>query len=240
MPMNNRLLRPRQTGFDPRSIPGLQLWIDASVSSSVTLNSGNVSLINDLSGNGRHLEQTTAATQPAYLTSGRNGRNVIDFGTTNGKWLRQTLASRMTVAQPLTFFWVFKTPVTGGYTLSDVTNVALDGTGRIIMYGNAANEMRFEAGVANAVNQTADAWHVVTCVFNQAASERRINTKTSTTISVGTRPYSDQLIVGASFGVASGFRSLLGEMGFYSGALTSSQNGDLMDYLAKKWAVTLL
>jgi hypothetical protein len=30
MPMNPRLLRPRASGFDPRSISGLALWLDAA------------------------------------------------------------------------------------------------------------------------------------------------------------------------------------------------------------------
>jgi hypothetical protein len=32
MAMSPRLLRPRATGFSPRSIPGLALWLDASSS----------------------------------------------------------------------------------------------------------------------------------------------------------------------------------------------------------------
>ena len=37
MAMSPRLLRPRASGFNPRSIPGLAVWLDASKASSVTL-----------------------------------------------------------------------------------------------------------------------------------------------------------------------------------------------------------
>jgi hypothetical protein len=239
MAMNNRILRPRASGFSPKNIAGLQMWFDASVSLSVTLNSGNVSQINDLSGNNRHLEQATAANQPAYATSGQNGKNVIDFGASAGKFLVQTLASAFTLAQPVTFFWAFKTPASGSYTLSDVRNAAFDGTGRINAYGNASNEIRFDAGNNNFTSISADTFYVITCVYSGASSVRRINTTTGTTINAGTRNYDNRLVMGANFAGGSGHRSYIGELGMYSGTLTDSAHSTLLKYLAKKWGVTL-
>jgi hypothetical protein len=78
MPMSPRLLRPRASGgFDPRSISGLALWLDAADSASVTLNSGNVSEWRDKSGGGRHFSQSTAANQPQYVAGGQNNRSVL-------------------------------------------------------------------------------------------------------------------------------------------------------------------
>ena len=46
MPMNPRLLRPRQTGFTPRSISGLALWLDAADSSTLyTTDAGPVTAV---------------------------------------------------------------------------------------------------------------------------------------------------------------------------------------------------
>jgi hypothetical protein len=239
MGLSPRLLRPQATGFNPKSISGLALWVDASNFGSVTRNSGNASQLNDLSGNGRHLTQSTAANQPEYLFAARNGLNVLDFGPANGKNMAQASGTGFTLSQPLTFFWVFKTPASGSYTLSDVTNAAVDGTGRINCYGNTATEMRFEAGVSNATTVVADTWYVVSCVFNATSSVRRINTLTGTTFSAGTRSYSDRLVIGANYGLSSGLRSLFGEIGVYSGALSDSQHASLLKYLAKKWAITL-
>jgi hypothetical protein len=53
------------------------LWLDAADASTVTLNGSTVSQWNDKSGNGRHLAQATATDQPAYISSGLNGKNVI-------------------------------------------------------------------------------------------------------------------------------------------------------------------
>jgi len=66
-PMSPRLLRPRASGgFSPKTIAGLQLWLDAADASSVTTVSGAASQWNDKSGNGRHATQTTANNRPAY------------------------------------------------------------------------------------------------------------------------------------------------------------------------------
>jgi hypothetical protein len=70
MPMNPRLLRPTASGFDPRRIAGLALWLDGLNSSSITLNSTTVSQWRDLSGNNRHCGHPTAARQPTRIAKG--------------------------------------------------------------------------------------------------------------------------------------------------------------------------
>jgi hypothetical protein len=241
MAMNNRLLRPRANGFSPKQIAGLELWFDASVSSSVTLNSGNVSQLDDLSGKGRHLEQGTAANQPSYVTAGQNGKNTIDFGASGGKYLLQSLASAVTLSQPLAFFWAYKTGASGSgvYTITDVKNAAVDGTGRIATFGNAETEIRFFAGANNATAVNTNAWNVASCVFNGASSVRRVNTTTPTTINTGTQSYSDRLVLGANHGFAAFHKGSFGELVIYSGNMTDSASVALLNYLGKKWGVTL-
>jgi hypothetical protein len=79
MAMNQKLLRPRASGFNPKQISGLYLWLNGSDSSSVTLNSGNVSEWRDMSGGGRHFAQATSAAQPVYSTAAQNGKNCLTF-----------------------------------------------------------------------------------------------------------------------------------------------------------------
>jgi hypothetical protein len=84
MAMNPRLLVPRATGFNPRSIAGLEAWYDASVASSLTLASGAVSQWNDLSGGNYHLTQTVANDRPTFqTTSNVNLRPGVQFNGTN-------------------------------------------------------------------------------------------------------------------------------------------------------------
>jgi hypothetical protein len=91
MAMSPRLLRPRASGFNPRSIPGLAVWLDASKASSVTLDgNGKVSTWTDLTGNGRNATQTTANNRATYTTAGFGGKNCLTFDGSNA-------ASRMTL-----------------------------------------------------------------------------------------------------------------------------------------------
>lgn len=80
MAMNNRLLRPKASGtWTPARETGLQFWLDANDSSTITLNGSNVSEWRDKSGNGRHATQGTAISQPLYVLAGQNGKNLVTF-----------------------------------------------------------------------------------------------------------------------------------------------------------------
>jgi hypothetical protein len=93
-PMSPRTLRPRQTGFNPKSISGLAMWLDASApgslfqdTSAATASTGNpnpVGYWKDLSGNGNHATQGTANNRPIISPDLRNGRNVLRFDGLSG------------------------------------------------------------------------------------------------------------------------------------------------------------
>lgn len=78
MAMNPRLLRPLQTGFDPRKIAGLTAWFDASDSSTFTLNSGNVSEWRSKVG-GYTATQAVALNQPTVVSNWRTSRRAVKF-----------------------------------------------------------------------------------------------------------------------------------------------------------------
>lgn len=70
--------------FNPASIAGCQLWLDAADSSSILMDSSsNVSLWIDKSGNGNTVTQDTSANQPTYVTNVVNGNPVIRFNGTS-------------------------------------------------------------------------------------------------------------------------------------------------------------
>jgi hypothetical protein len=54
-------------GFDPRSVPGCQLWLDGADTSSMTLSGSTITQWNDKSGNGKNAVSTGT---PTYLTGG--------------------------------------------------------------------------------------------------------------------------------------------------------------------------
>lgn len=111
--MSPRLLRPRSSGFNPKSIATLAGWWDASVASSlaqlstgetaVSADSDPVGYWADLSGNGRNLTQSTTNNRPFYKPGVLNGKPVIDFDGTN-----DSLLASFTLAQPITYFLVYR------------------------------------------------------------------------------------------------------------------------------------
>ena len=78
MPMSPRLLRPRATGFDLRSIAGLVQWYDAADQSTMTLNGTTVSEWRSKVG-GVAVSQATAGAQPTLTQNYYLGRSALTF-----------------------------------------------------------------------------------------------------------------------------------------------------------------
>lgn len=87
MPMSPRLLRPRAaSGFSPRSIPGLALWLDAADTSTITVDQG-ASEWRDKSvpQSTKKFVQNVGNEQPATGTETMNGKNVLRFDGSNDR-----------------------------------------------------------------------------------------------------------------------------------------------------------
>lgn len=70
------------TTFDPRKLPGLALWYDASDASTVTLATG-VRGLADKSGNARNAAQTATNSQPALTPNAIDGKPAMVFDGLN-------------------------------------------------------------------------------------------------------------------------------------------------------------
>jgi hypothetical protein len=70
--------------FVPTDISGCQLWLDAADDTTISIGTG-VSQWDDKSGNARHATQAVGANQPAYITAGKNGLNLVRFDGSNDR-----------------------------------------------------------------------------------------------------------------------------------------------------------
>lgn len=68
----------------------IQLWLDASDASTITLTSGAVSNWADKSGNGIDFAQGTATNRPIVQTAEQNGRDVVRFDGVNDYLIHNT------------------------------------------------------------------------------------------------------------------------------------------------------
>jgi hypothetical protein len=72
---------PNKAPFDIKSSSGLELWLDASDSSTISFSSSNnISQWNDKSGKGNNVSQTAARTPPTLINSYANGLSAINMG----------------------------------------------------------------------------------------------------------------------------------------------------------------
>jgi hypothetical protein len=103
--MKEYFARQRGTNtFDsPAFSANLELWLDLSDISTMTLNGGDISQIDDKSGNNRHATQVTASEQPAYSLGTQNGRNAATLDGVD-EWLAGPILD--VFRQPYTIFMV--------------------------------------------------------------------------------------------------------------------------------------
>ncbi len=236
MSMSPRLLRPRDTAFSPRSIPGLALWLDASDSATLfqnsdgttpaTASSDPVGYWGDKSGNGRHLTQATANLRGLVFTS--SGRTRVDIPATLNSGFSSaspTTSSSGTVIQAGRFAgnsgWL---TILRGDGVAFV-DAAASGSGAV-PYDGAGTPSFFVQGAPVAATRGTlySGLNDVNAVF----SATNIN---FSTWSSGWRYY--------NFGSSFQFIGEMGEVLVYNRALTTAERQRAERYLAARWGITL-
>jgi len=232
MPMSPRLLRPRATGFNPKSISGLKLWLDAANASTFTLNGTGVSQWSDGSGSGNHFVQATSNNQPSR-TNTQNGKSVVTFDGSND---RLATASAISLG-------------TGGYTVFIVGyhggafQVMLEG-GSLNPYisSNSDNTAGFThydgvSAVSSASGSyLLNTWFVLEYAISQSSRLISVNGTQVASGSGTSRTASIQYLGSTSAGFYWGGR--FAEVLIYQSVLTS-QRSTVRKYLGSKWGITV-
>jgi hypothetical protein len=152
MPMNNRLLVPRNT-FTPRSIAGLAAWFDASDLSTLSQTSNGstpVTANNDpvafwrCKVTGAAVTQTTDANRPLWKSSGIGGRAGLDFDGSNDA-LSATTGTLMSVLQN----------VSGGTLIAVIDLDTTGADGPLIVISNGTNAAQARATLATVTGTNA-------------------------------------------------------------------------------------
>jgi len=172
-------------GFNPLTLTPTA-WHKFADSSTVTLNSGNVSQIDDKSGNGNHIAQSTAGNQAAYASAVINGQNAWYCTGSNQK--RLLWKTSFVLAQPFTIYCVFR-------SVTRVSNNVVDNaTSRITLAAQRPDvppSYGFFAGSfvsTNTPNADTNA-HVLVGVYNGASSSLRLDGAQILTGNVGTNGF---------------------------------------------------
>lgn len=241
MALSPRLLVPRATGFSPKSISGLAAWYDASNASSITLNSTTVSQWSDLSGNGRHQVQATAARQPIYNATGLNGKGTIT--TTGTQWM-QASAFETSASGAYTAFMVIKSDNLGGLPAFFQRGVTNDAHSLLITPTNTWHARRGSGNAGSlSVSPSIDQsrFYILTTVFRSNLS-RVYSGSTQGTDSTATVTAPSGNKVLTLFALASDFQSGwpgFAEFVYYHSELPLADQVKVRNYLSKKWGVAL-
>jgi hypothetical protein len=243
MAMNPRLLRPLATGFNPKSIAGLQAWFDASdvstlgpTSSGVgtVSNNGPVKFLRDKSGGGLDLSNPNAdSVSPIYVTSSQNGLSAVSFD--GGDWIGRT-GSGVIMTAPFTLAIVCKANVVGTSRVCGVGS-----TRSIGPFASSNTQWGFfnaGGGIQSfGVSATAASVLAVTCNSSLAGVFYGNGTQSATgTISTMTP---GGFGLGGDVTGAGTLNGLFYECLSYSAVLTASQVTALTRYLGRKWGITV-
>ena len=237
MAMNPKLLRPRASGFNPKSISGLAVWLDGSDASTLTFNGSSVSQWADKSGNGRNATQATALNQPT--TSTINGKGAVRFdGSSDHLSLGNLSAAFPTAA---TAFYVL-TEHTGASAGSYMAAATRNNSGwwRYVGSSSYLGVFRNTRLGATAFNLNAAAVNGVAVLSSSSTYEVYYQ---GAKIHTAAANYAggDSHLIGAG-GDGAGLQYFLGSIGevlYYNRALSASEITTIHKYLSKKWGFTL-
>jgi hypothetical protein len=259
MAMNPRLLRPLATGFNPKSIDGLFLWLDPSDESTLgntssgtggASNNGPVKYLADKSGGGRHATQTGAdSTAPTLLAGALNGRSVLGYD--GGDSLAGAFGNLPLTAQ--TTFAVIRL-ATGAVSFARVFSQLIQSqtddfgpTGHyipILRNGTTNAVSSFStSGSRASVSVSLDTWVVFASRHTGSVINNRTNLGayvTGTGLAALNSTF-DQYRVGVGLGVGpntSFWQDRIGELLSYSRSLTDAECDRVASYLMKKYAIT--
>lgn len=236
-PMSPRLLRPRQTGFDPRSISGLVAWWDAADDKNVTLNGSNVSQLTDKSGNGNHLTQNTAGAQPAYSLAKHNNRNAVTGAS--GRVLTCSVAWPSAVS----LFVVCTRSSSSGYLFggngpSAIPAIISAYNGDFEWFNDAADRIAIAGtGVAGTGLNILAATQTDGSALRLYRNGTQVTSKTPPSVALSGRTLG--AVLAANSIPQATYVGDLGEILFYQQVLSDTQRSAVTAYLGTKWGVTV-
>ena len=234
--MSPRLLRPVASGFNPKSISSLALWLDGNDSASITLDSSAVSEWKDKAA-GKVFEQTTPNNRPTLTTI--NGKTALAFDGSN-----DTLSCvDPFTTYPLSMFFVQRivsfTNFGMTYTIGGGNdfNLRQNGTGGTLQIQLTTTA----AGYAFTTLSTTAAQLISIVYESTAANSVAYLDGTALTPSSGS--FSQPTLSGTHYiGTRAGgfpLNGYIGEILVYSKTVSATERAKITQYLGKKWGITV-
>ena len=237
-------------GFLPSGVEGLNLWLDAADSSTITESGGAVSQVDDKSGKGNNVTQGTGANQPTTNATTINGKNVIDFDANDFL----SVADNATLDfDSGTGFSIFLVVNATGYSDQGSTLNAYISKGAASLVTNTyniqtnvGNKAIFQSGnneiIQNESTTINGATHIISAVMDNSDTKAFVYVETPRDINAAATVGSDNanaLIIGGDTGAVRYAAGQYGEVLIYDRNLSDEEILSIQQYLSSKWGVTL-
>ncbi len=237
------------TGFNPKSIPGLAVWLDAQDAGSFTYSTGSdVSAWADGSGNSNNATQGTAASQPLYVASGINGKPAVQFfDDSTNKFLQIADAASLNFTACHVFIVMRPTQLLGAnmhlfakWTIAtnerEIKIPIITGTNTIItqasLNGTAVTSTAASATAAINTNYIVEGYFA-SSLLGSITNNSAAVTAALASINNATSP----VFIGTRDTNTEPFAGYIGEILFYTASLTAAQRATVIRYLSTKWGV---
>ena len=219
-----------QSKLQPTNVSGLNLWLDAADRSGVNLSGSNILNVIDKSGQG--VTFTTAAGF-TYTSNGLNSLPV--FSGSSAATCTLGSNTSFTLAQPFSAFYV------GNYDSSVGTAFVFDEPSAsrvsVSMQLGGTYQMGSTGLYLSGSSTPFSGTHFTSVVYNSSNSSIRLNGSSFTRGNMGTPGFTGTIVIASRFTAVVPWRSFLGELILYSGALTVSLQQQVEGYLAWKWGL---
>ncbi len=209
--------------WTPASLPSVRSWWDASDTASITSSSGAVSQINDKTGNGFHLTQTTAAAKPTTGSRTVNSLNVLDFD--GGDFMTN---ATLTATQPNTIWLAFLVDVDDNHTVFDGINT------RQVIFQDGVWIWFAGSSQFTTTNTDLTAAHLGVAIFDNAADHLYIDNNAITVGNPGTNNL-DGVTLFANFAENGKTNGAFLEGGVTDVDMASGDRDTLHTYISTKW-----
>jgi len=233
MPMSPRLMRPRASGFNPRSISGIAVWLDGADTSY----SASTGTWTDKSGNGQNFSQQTPNNRPIVSAVTQNGLTLLEFDGGNDQLTNGT--NFLQVAN-CTLFAAFRR-LGGAYGGIISSSGGADRSPGIVV-DNGRGAVRGFANLSLANAAAVDSFNITSATVTDGATVMWTNgTQIDADAATSTLDTTQTTTaVGTYRQTASNFlNGYIGEIIAYTRVLTTDERKRVERYLGKKWGITV-
>lgn len=229
----------------PKQISGLELWLDASDSSTLFQSAGGASSANnndvvgqwiDKSGKSRNATQTQSASKPILSLASKNSKNTIYFDGTND--FLTNSAQYDIGANAFTMFAVLRVDSPSALAVWWEQR-STGGIPRMALYYNPSgtNWNWYHNAVAPTVAGANNTYTILKVRRTGTNCSMATNNNSYTTVSQPSFNATGASYIGVGWNNSQYYKGNIGEIIMYNSALSTTDQTTVLNYLSAKWGI---